>query len=75
MFAIFFKSWFFLSSEPDRTLAFKEDETKEFDYGDTDIDIILSLQEEDELMHDFGEWLMSRYGKCKNKRSANKDCN
>ena len=54
------------------TLAFEEDEMKELNYEDIGINIILSSQEEDEMMHHFGVWLMSPDGGCKNMRSANR---
>lgn len=57
------------------TLAFEEDEAKELDYEDMDINIILSSQEENKMMHHFGVWLMSPDGGCKNMRSANQHRN
>ena len=78
MFAIFFKRWIFFCFfilKPDNILGFKEDETEEMDYEDIDINMILSLLDEDKTMHGFGVWLMFTHGECKNMRSTNQYCN
>ena len=52
-----------------------EEKQEEVDSEDIDVNVILTTEEEDKMMHEFGCWLMSPDGVLKNMRSANQHGN
>ena len=54
---------------------FEEENEEEIDYEDIDVYVILTIQEEDKMMHEFGYWLMSPDVGLKSMTSANQHGN